>query len=51
MGWHWAIKRNNLLIYMSSQMNLKIIILNFKMQAEKIFTILFHLYKILGNAN
>lgn len=44
------IKRNELLIHTTIWMNHKIIMLCERSQIEKVYTVLFHLYKILRTA-
>lgn len=50
MACYHLIKRNELLIHITIWMNHKIIMLCGRSQTEKVYTILFHLYKILKTA-
>lgn len=51
MKYYLAIKRNKLLMYISTSIYLKIIVLIERSQTKKAPPIVSHLYKILENAN
>lgn len=47
MDYYWVIKRNKLLIHITTWMNLQIIMMNKKVNPDRLGTISFHLYNIL----